>query len=260
MVGSLLLRGMLVGILAGLLCFAFLKSFGEPQVDLAIGFETQMDQAKDRAEAQSAAAKGMSMPAAEPAEELVSRKVQAGVGLLTGVTIYSASFGGLFAVVFAVVYGRWGGVGARDLAALLALGAFMAVNVVPALKYPANPPSVGQAETIGMRTALYFTMMAISIAALTAAAIVRNRLLRRHGAWNASLLAAAGYLIVMIAAALLLPPVNEVPDGFPAVVLWQFRIASIGAQLIMWGTIGLAFGFLTARAERKSEGLAARAR
>jgi predicted cobalt transporter CbtA len=31
-------------------------------------------------------------------------------------------------------------------------------------------------------------------------------------------------------------------------VLWQFRIASLGAQLIMWGTIGLVFGALTERA------------
>jgi predicted cobalt transporter CbtA len=31
-------------------------------------------------------------------------------------------------------------------------------------------------------------------------------------------------------------------------VLWQFRMASAGAQLIMWTTIGLAFGALTERA------------
>jgi len=46
----------------------------------------------------------------------------------------------------------------------------------------------------------------------------------------------------------LLPTINEVPDQFPAVVLWQFRIASLGAQLIMWTTIGLVFGALTERA------------
>jgi predicted cobalt transporter CbtA len=46
----------------------------------------------------------------------------------------------------------------------------------------------------------------------------------------------------------MLPPINEVPDGFPAMVLWQFRIASLGMQLVMWTTIGLLFGRLTERA------------
>ena len=51
MAGTLLLRGMLVGIVAGLLCFGFLKIVGEPQVDRAIAFETQLDQARARAKA-----------------------------------------------------------------------------------------------------------------------------------------------------------------------------------------------------------------
>jgi hypothetical protein len=43
MAGTLLLRGMLIGIVAGLLCFSFLKIVGEPEVDRAIAFETQLD-------------------------------------------------------------------------------------------------------------------------------------------------------------------------------------------------------------------------
>ncbi len=41
MVGNLLLRGMLVGVLAGLLAFGFARIFGEPQVDRAIAFESR---------------------------------------------------------------------------------------------------------------------------------------------------------------------------------------------------------------------------
>jgi predicted cobalt transporter CbtA len=47
---------------------------------------------------------------------------------------------------------------------------------------------------------------------------------------------------------LLLPGVNEVPTQFPATLLWNFRMASIGAQLIMWATLGLLFGALSQRA------------
>jgi predicted cobalt transporter CbtA len=244
MVGRLLARGMLVGILAGVLCFGFLKAFGEPQVDRAIAFETQMDEAKDHAHGH------MSMPMENPEPELVSRAVQAGIGLFTGVALYSAAFGGLFALAFALAYGRVVTLSPRATSALLAALGFVAVYAVPNLKYPANPPSVGAAETIGMRTALYFATIAISLAAMIAAAMLRNRLVGRFGAWNASLIAASAYLVAVIGLGFALPSVNEVPEQFPAVVLWQFRVASFGAQLIMWTTIGLAFGVLTERAGR----------
>src|SRR5215831_4367012 len=59
MAGTLLLRGMLIGIIAGLLCFSFLKIVGEPQVDRAIAFETQLDEAKAHGGAQALIAKGL---------------------------------------------------------------------------------------------------------------------------------------------------------------------------------------------------------
>jgi hypothetical protein len=242
------MRGMLIGVVAGILSFAFLKIVGEPAVDRAIAFETAMDEAKDKAKADEAMAKGMAMPNEEPEPELVSRPVQAGLGLFVAVTVYGAAFGGLFALVFALAYRRMGDFGARTTAALLALSGIVAVYVVPNLKYPANPPSVGDPETIGSRTGLYFAMILISLAAMIAAWILHNRLAARLGGWNASLIAVASYVAVVVVVALALPAVNEVPEGFPAVVLWQFRIASLGAQAIMWTTIGLCFGALTERA------------
>jgi hypothetical protein len=248
MAGTLLLRGMLVGIVAGLLCFSFLRIVGEPQVDRAIAFETQLEEAKARAEAQALIAKGLPAPKEEPEPELVSRGVQAGIGLFTGVMVYNAAFGGLFALAFGLAYGRMGEFDPRTTAAFLAVLGVVAVYIVPNLKYPANPPSVGDPATIGTRTALYFSMIAISLAAMIAAGMLRLRLLARHCPWNAFLIAAGAYLIVVVVVGLALPPVNEVPAEFPAVVLWRFRIASAGAQLIMWTTIGLLFGALAERA------------
>src|SRR5208283_4725770 len=192
-------------------------------------------------------AKGVPMPKEEPGPELVSRPVQAVIGLFTGVMVYNAAFGGLFALVFALTYGRMGDFGPRATSALLAAAGIVAIYIVPNLKYPANPPSVGDPATIGMRTALYFSMIAISLAAMIAAGMLRLRLISRYGAWNAFLVAAAAYLIAVVAAYLALPAINEVPGQFPAVVLWQFRIASMGAQLIMWATIGLVFGAVIER-------------
>jgi hypothetical protein len=228
MVRDLLVRGMLVGILAGLLAFGFARVFGEPQVDRAIAFEAQMDKAKG------------DMP--EPG--LVSRPVQAGLGLFTGVVVYGAAMGGLFALVFAAVYGRVGRLGARGTAALLALAAYIAVFVVPDLKYPSSPPSVGNPDTIGYRTALFFIMVAVSVAALVLAVATTRGLAARWGTWNAALGAAALFLALIAVAQILLPAINEVPDQFSAVVLWRFRIAALGIQAVQWTVIGLLFGAL----------------
>lgn len=224
--GSLLLRGMIVGFVAALLSFGFLKLVGEPAIDRAIAFKSQMDEAKAKAEHDAA----------------VARAVQGQLGLFTGLTVYSVAFGGLFALAFALCYRRMGDYSPRVAAALIAISGFIAVYAVPILKYPANPPSVGNPDTIGIRTAIYFGMMLLSLASVIAAWNVRNRLIEQLGAWNATLVGAAVYLVAVVIFALAMPPLNEVPEGFPAVVLWQFRMASLGAQAIMWTVIGLGFG------------------
>ena len=43
------------------------------------------------------------------------------------------------------------------------------------------------------------------------------------------------------------PAVNEVPGDIAAVVLWRFRLASLGTQAVLWATLGLLFGALTER-------------
>ena len=254
MVGMLLARGMLVGFVAALLSFGFLKLVGEPAVDRAIAFEVQIDQANAMAKEDQPLAKAAPMPANDDEPELVSRRVQAGLGLFAGVAVYSTAFGGLFALVFALAHGRMGDFGPRTTSALLAISGLIAVHIVPNLKYPASPPSVGAPETIGVRTGLYFSMIAFSLAAMIAAWMLRNRLVGRHGGWDAALIAGAAYVAAVVAAALVLPSVNEVPEGFPAVVLWQFRLASLGAQVIMWTTIGLAFGAWMERARTTGGG------
>lgn len=240
--GSLLWRGMLVGLIAGILAFGLLKTVGEPAVDRAIAFESAMDEAKAKAAHDAAVAKGENPPPVVEEPELVSRPVQGGVGLFTGAVVYNVAFGGLFALGFAVCYRRIGAWSPRVTSAVLALSGFIAIYAVPILKYPANPPSVGNPDTIGLRTAIYFAMIVLSFGSMIAAWNVRNRLIEQLGAWNATLVGGAVFLVLAIAFGLAMPPLNEVPDGFPALVLWQFRVASFGAQAIMWAVLGLGFG------------------
>jgi predicted cobalt transporter CbtA len=242
MVSSLLVRGMLVGIVAGLLAFGFAKLVGEPPLERAIAFESGHEQ-------MAMADMGHANEGAGEAE-LVGREVQAGIGLLTGIVLYGTAIGGLFALVFAYAHGRLGPASPRALAALLAAAGFFALVLIPDLKYPANPPSVGSADTLGTRTQLFFAMLAISLAASLAAVAVGRRLAASYGSWNATLVTGAGFLIVIALAETLLPDINEVPAEFPAAILWQFRIAALGIQLVLWAALGLLFGWLTERSNR----------
>jgi hypothetical protein len=246
MVAALLWRGMLLGVLAGLLCFGFLKLVGEAPVEAAIAFEEQHEKAEAPAGAHAHA--GPAMPTDEPhSHELVSRETQAGLGLFVAVTVYSAAFGGLFALAFALTYGRMAELSPRATAAVLAALGFVAVYLVPLLKYPPNPPAVGAGETIGLRTALYFSMIALSLAAIIGAGMLRLRLQPRLGGWNACLVAAGAYVVAISVIGLALPAFNEVPEHFPAAILWDFRLATLGAQLLLYAVVGIGFGFVAER-------------
>jgi hypothetical protein len=258
---TLLVRGMLVGLLAGVLAFAFAHTFGEPSVDKAIAFEDSMH-AAEAAAASAAAPAATSADASVPAStmnmtpapaaatedvELVSRPVQSSIGLFTGVMLYSVAFGGIFALVFAFAWGRAGPFSPRALAALIAAVGYVVIVVVPQMKYPANPPSVGRPETIGYRTELFFLMLVVSLVAAIAATYLRGALVRSLGGWNATLAAGAAFIVLTGLAMLALPAINEVPAGFPAQILWQFRLDSLGTEAILWITLGLVFGGLTQR-------------
>ena len=238
MAGRLLLRGMLAGILAACLAFVFARVFGEPQVNLAIAVEAAMDAASGE----------------PPEPELVSRGMQASLGLLTAAVMYGAAYGGLFSLVFATAYGRIGRFSPRMLAMLLAGAGFLAVVMVPDLKYPANPPAVGQPETIGIRTAAYFEMVVFSLCALTLAVLAGRALAARLGNWNATLCGGAIFVMLVGLLQWALPDISEVPDNFPAVVLWRFREAALGMQLVLWGSLGLIFGLLAERALARQPG------
>jgi hypothetical protein len=229
---TLLVCGLLAGLGGGLLATGFATLAGEPAIDRAVGFE--------RAQARAAHER--------PEPVLVPRSVQRSVGLLTAAGTYGLALGGLFALAFAAAYGRVAAASPARTALWLAAGAFVVVFLVPFVKYPANPPSVGHPDTIGRRTDLYVVMLACSLLAALAAARVRIALARRRSAGLATLLASATYLAVVVVAGLALPGVHEVPRAFPAETLWRFREASVGMQAVLWTTVGLLFAVTAQRA------------
>ena len=231
MARGLLIRGMLAGLAAGLVAFVVARVFGEGAVAQAIAVDGA-----------HAAAHG---EAGEP--ELVGRGVQSSIGLLTATLVYGVGIGGIFALVFAGMSGRVGRFGARTLAGLIGLGGFVAVGLVPFLKYPPNPPAVGDPDSIGRRTALFLAMVAISVLVAVLAVIAGRRLGPALGPWNATIAAALGFVAVVALVQWAMPDADEVGRDFPATTLYQFRIASLAIQASVWATLALTFGALADR-------------
>ncbi|RDG33265.1 CbtA family protein [Streptomyces corynorhini] len=264
-VRNLLVRGMIAGVLAGLLAFALAYFAGEPSVRDSIAQEeansapAHQHGGAEEDPADSTASQPQAHHHDEEEEELVSRPVQSTFGLATGVLVYGVAVGGIASLVFAVGLGRIGRFGPRATAALIAGAAFVTVYLVPFLKYPANPPAVGDPDTIGKRTALFFLMILLSVLLAFAAIIAGRRLAPRLGNWNASLAAGAGYVVAVAVACLLLPAnTDAIPETFPAALLWEFRLSSIAVQALLWTAFGLIFGALADGALRSGRAGAAR--
>lgn len=225
MMRTLLWRGMLAGLIGALVAATFALLFAEPQIDAAVALEAHH-----------------AVHAMAADEELVSRATQKTWGLYTAMSLYGTALGGLLAIIFAGLYGRVARVGPRSLALLLAIAAFVVIVLVPAIKYPPTPPAVGLHETVRLRTAAYFAMLALSVAAATLGLWSYRRLAGRVAALDRLLIAVGVYAGAVALVQLLLPVIDEVPARFPATLLWQFRLAAIGTQALFWLVAADLFG------------------
>ena len=195
-------QALLAGLIAGV--FAFLV--GEPHVESAIALEEASAAAPEGTAAHDHD-HGGAAGHAHGDEAVVSRPVQkAGLFLATG--LYGLAVGGIFALVYAGLRGRVGPRNDGLLAIVAAATAFLAIVLVPFVKYPANPPAVGNPDTINERTLLYVAMVLVGLAA-TAVAVGTAR---RTGPdpWRRWTAAVAAFLVPVVAAWLLLPPVGSI--------------------------------------------------
>ncbi|MGZ8179295.1 CbtA family protein [Williamsia sp. SKLECPSW1] len=252
--------GLIAGLVAGIVAYVFARVFIEPQVAKAIDYEG----GRSAAEEMLAGEHG-----AHEHGEVFTRSVQENIGAGVGSVVFGLAMGALFAVAFTVV---WAYVGRRHplvdprwVAAALAFGGFVAVYLVPFGKYPANPPAVGDDDTIGARSGSYLTMTLVSVALAVAAVALAFWLLPRIGGLWALVSGVATYLVGVAVAMALLPSFDEVPTalrsadgtivfpGFPGDVVGDFRFLSIANQMILWSVLGLAFAIVLTRIGRHAE-------
>jgi predicted cobalt transporter CbtA len=246
--GSLLVRGLIVGLFAGLLAGTFAYALGEPRVDAAIAIE-------EAGAAHSHDHGDSTEPAAEEEQPLVSREGQK-AGLFLATSLYGVALGGLFAVGFTLLRRKLR-TGNDAYAALgLAAAGFVGIVLVPFLKYPPNPPAVGDPDTITRRTVTYLLTLVIGLLAVWAG-VALSRWAARYGEVARLAGGVLGLVVTVVAAYLILPRINEVPETFPATLLWQFRFASLGTQATLWLLLGFGYAVAVDRRPIRSKVAAA---
>lgn len=241
MIGKLLVRGLAAGLVAGILAGLFGLGFGEPSLERALA-----SAGHDHGDSASASA-GHSH-GGESEEDVFGRGVQK-VGLVVGTSLYGVVIGGVFGLVSAFIRGR-SELGGWAQSLVLAGAVFTGAVLVPFLKYPPNPP--GGESTAG-QTPAYLAMVALSLLAIFFAWRVWRSM--AGVSMPVRQLSTAGFLVVSLAALYALLPAPIGPGAVEAGVLWQFRLASLGTQAVLWGALGCGFGLLIERLDSNvSEG------
>ena len=230
MVSAYLRRGMAAGLLVGLLAGLFAFVVGEPVLDKAIALEEASEGAHH--------------------EEIFSRSTQK-VGLFFATGLFGVTVGGIFGIAYAFFRDRLAA--GSDLGRSISLSGaiFVGAFLIPFLKYPANPPSVGDPSTIRERTAAYFALVALSLLTMLVAWLTARALKARgFDAMRRRIMVGAG--VVLVGAVLFMSlPAGPSAEGVPSGVLWAFRFSSLGTQVVFWAGLGLLFGWLCERARRK---------
>lgn len=174
------------------------------------------------------------------------RTWQKGGQMLAGV-ILGTSIGALYGIVFA--FSRNSLPGNENVKKGLILAGIMWVTIylIPFLKYPANPPTVGEGETVVLRGILYLSFIAIS--GLSAFGFYKFSKLFNG---KKKLLALAGYAVFISIIFVALP---ENPDEIsaPMDLVSGFRIMSVLAVSTYWIALGVILGVLWNRFKPNQE-------
>jgi len=227
-----LLSGASAGLIHGIVNFAIV----EPYLDQAIGIENQNLFASGEEE---------DTPQFW-AEYDGYRTWQKSGQILTGIVL-GISMGALFGIVFAL--SRSSLPGSNDVKKSIVLAGVMwfTLYLIPFLKYPANPPTVGDGETVVFRAILYVSFIAIS-----GIGVITFYQLSKKLKNNKKFVALIGYCVFITVAFIIMP---ENPDKItaPMNLVNEFRIMSVLAVSSFWISIGMILGFFWHRLESDKE-------
>lgn len=234
-IAAVLRAAVLAALVGGGALGVFHLIVGEPVVDRAIAGEEAREQALNINE--------------DHGQEVFSRRTQK-FGLIAASVTYALAIGLIFGGVYAAAGERLPGGSARRRALVLAAVAWWVIFLAPFLKYPGNPPGVGDPDTVYERQALYVLFLLLATLGLAVAGLW-GRSLMRHGARTAMAVAAAlGAYAVFFTALWLVMPANPDVNDAPISLLVQFRAASVAGAALFWLVFGLVFATVLHRTEQ----------
>ena len=217
-----LISGAFAGLIHGTVNFAIV----EPYLDQAIGIENQ-----------NLFATGEEKDTPEFWVEYEGYRIWQKSGQILAGVILGTSIGALFGIVFAL--SRNSLPGNNDVKKALVLAGIMwfTMFVIPFLKYPANPPTVGDPETVVLRSILYLSFITIS-----GFGVVGFYKLSQKFQNKRKLVPIIGYGIFISVVFFVMP---ENPDEITAPIDWvnEFRIMSFLGVTSFWVSIGVILGF-----------------
>ena len=176
-------------------------------------------------------------------EEMISRAGQR-VGGVVAAVLVGVAVGLLLSVAVSLVPRRLPEGDWRTSLWLAAAG-FATLQLVPFLKYPPNPPGVGEGETVGGRTLLYVALLAWSVLSVWAGWRARRWLAGRSVPPHRAVAAAAATVVALVLFAVIVLPPGPSPDAVPSSVVWNFRIASLAGWCAYWAVSGTVLAWLT---------------
>jgi predicted cobalt transporter CbtA len=152
--------------------------------------------------------------------------------------ILGIAMGSLFGIVYALSRNSLPGKNDVTKSVILAGIMWITIYLIPFLKYPANPPTVGDAETVVLRSILYLSFIAIS----GFGAFVFYKLSQKLQS-NKKYLGLLGYAIFIITAFFVMP---ENPDEItaPMNLVNEFRLMSVLGVTSFWISVGFILGLL----------------
>lgn len=215
---------LLSGVIAGLIYGGINLVVTEPFVDQAIDLEIQ-----------NAIAEGEDP--GSPEEIAQYRTWQKGGQVLAG-SILGLSLGSLFALVYAFSWSSLLGSNGVKKGLLLAAIMWFTLFLIPFLKYPANPPAVGDPETIYYRQFLYLLFQSASGLGALGLAFLYRKLGNKK---NRKFIVPAIYAAYISAVFIAMPP-NPDPITAPMDLVNNFRIASALTVTLFWIVLGAIFG------------------
>ena len=186
-------------------------------------------------------------------DEMFSRGTQELGGAL-GNVLFGLFVGLIFGFASALLWRsalREGGAFSRSIR--LAGAVFVVWTLVPAMKYPANPPGVGNPDTIDQRTASYLILLVVSVLVAILAREGWRQMTARGFVGAPRFAVVTGAYLAVIAALYVVFPANPDEVDAPANLIWHFRLDSLGGNALLWLVLGTVFGWLVDRASTRTD-------